>query len=363
MKLFVRYLKISHLLLLCLLLGSVILSAADTNVWEKLQNKEDIKAETPVKIRNFDAVLDGKWIGQAVAYGCYREGQAPGVKGPSQKEILEDLSIIQKHWNLIRIYNADDDAQNILETIRENKLPIRMMLGVWLLPEAKDPANKKANIVNSMRAVELSNKYPDLVQSVVVGNETQVYWSWHKMDSKELINYIRAIRNSISQPVSTADDYNFWNKKESLAVADEIDFIMCHIYPLWNSQNLETSIPWLTENFAEVQKVHSNKQVVLGEIGWATDYNPEKIGDGEQGTLVKGEVGFEGQAQFLLQLDKWIHQHKVVTFLFEAFDEPWKGGGEASPKNEIEKHWGVFYENRSPKESFSNYLKLKTMKP
>lgn len=347
------------LLLCCILFSIGILFAEDVAIWDRLSSGQDIKAQSPFEIRKFEPVLNGKWIGQAVAYGCYREGQAPGQKGPSQKEILEDLQIIQIHWNLIRVYNADDDAENILATIRENKLPIRMMLGVWLQPDANKPDIQKANLINSMRAVKLSQKYPDLIQSVVVGNETQVFWSWHKMDTASLINYIRAIRSQISMPVSTADDYNFWNKQESHNVADEVDYIMCHIYPLWNGKNLETAIPWLSTNFAEVQKMHPKKQVVLGEIGWATNYNPAKTGDGEQGTLVKGEVGIQGQEEFLMQLDQWIHQHKVVTFLFEAFDEPWKGGGDSSPDNEIEKHWGVFYENRSPKESFTNYLRNK----
>ena len=63
------------------------------------------------------------------------------------------------------------------------------------------------------------------------------------------------------------------------------------------------------------------------------------------------------QEKFLIKLSEWIDQNHVTTFLFEAFDEPWKGGGEASSPREIEKHWGVFYENRTPKESFKNYLK------
>ena len=33
---------------------------------------------------------------------------------------------------------------------------------------------------------------------------------------------------------------------------------------------------------------------------------------------------------------------------FEVFDEKWKGG---EHPNEVEKHWGLFYSDRSPKES------------
>jgi len=36
----------------------------------------------------------------------------------------------------------------------------------------------------------------------------------------------------------------------------------------------------------------------------------------------------------------------ILTFVFEAFDESWKGSNEAL---EPEKHWGLFTVNRKPK--------------
>jgi exo-beta-1,3-glucanase (GH17 family) len=102
--------------------------------------------------------------------------------------------------------------------------------------------------------------------------------------------------------------------------------------------------------------MHPNKLVIIGETGWATKYNPDKKGPGEQGSLVKGEVSLKAQEIFLSQMHQWINKNKVTTFWFEAFDEPWKGGGAQSGPNEIEKNWGLFYENRTPKPSFVNFL-------
>jgi exo-beta-1,3-glucanase (GH17 family) len=43
----------------------------------------------------------------------------------------------------------------------------------------------------------------------------------------------------------------------------------------------------------------------------------------------------------------------VLTFFFEAFDEPWKG----SPHPlEPEKHWGLFRVNRQAKEAAKEFL-------
>jgi len=329
-------------------------------VQKKLENKLISDRQDPFIIREFDPYLNGKWIGKAISYGCYREGQAPGTKGPSESEILEDLEIILNHWNMIRVYGSDKDSERILKVIRKNNLPIKVMLGVWLEDEIKFPQRKPKNINEALKAIELANEYSDIISAINVGNETQVYWSAHKMEMNTLIHYIRTVRNSTSVPVTTADDYNFWNKPISKSVATEVDFIVIHIYPLWNGQTLEHSIEWMDNIFFnEIKKFHPDKTLVLGEIGWATKFDSTKTGDGQQGSLIKGEVSYSAQQKFLLELSGWINRSQVTTFLFEAFDEPWKGGGEGSSPNEIEKHWGVFYENRTPKESFQNYLELK----
>jgi len=360
------------LFILTIFTGSIISCKNNTDV-SKLKNKEQKIAleelrkslETgqtldkmePFVKRKFDPTLNGKWIGNAVSYGCYRKGQAPGQNGPSKTEILEDLNIVSKYWNLIRVYNADDDAQRILEVIRENKLPIKMMLGIWLENETKHPEYRQHNIKNVLRGIELANMFKDIVIGVNVGNEAQVFWSWHRMEMENHLRYIRAVRNNTTAPVTIADDYNFWNKPDTMQVANELDFIVTHIYPLWNGKTLETAIDWMDSTFKDVQIKYPDMQIVLGETGWATTYNASKKGPGEQGTLIKGEVSVSAQERYLIMHNDWVNKNKVTTFLFEAFDEPWKGGGENSDPNEIEKHWGVFYKDRTPKESFQNYLK------
>lgn len=140
-------------------------------------------------------------------------------------------------------------------------------------------------------------------------------------------------------------------------MTQDIDFIVAHIYALWNGKTLENAMEWTDQVYREIQKIHSEKHVVIGEAGWATKYNPAKTGPGEQRTLIKGEVSVNAQKKFLIKLNQWINEHKITTFLFEAFDEPWKGGGENSSPDDVEKHWGVFYEDRTPKESFQYLLR------
>lgn len=324
-------------------------------------NQEDtidssISRQKPFITRKFKTGDDPR----AISYGPYRHGQAPNAKGPSKKQILEDLNIIKEHWKLIRVYGSDADSQRILQVIDKHNLPLKVLLGVWLENEIDQPQRKALNQNQVKNAIEMANRYEDLVAAVSVGNETQVFWSYHRMAAENLIKYIRKVRNNTSVPVTTADDYNFWNKAESKSIATEIDFIVAHIYPLWNGKPLESAIDWTDHTFHKsVEKMHPGKQIVIGEIGWATNYNQDKKGPGQQGSLINAEVSVRAQESFLIKLDQWIEKTNLVTFLFEAFDEPWKGGGKSTSSKEVEKNWGVFYEDRTPKESFLNYLKYK----
>jgi exo-beta-1,3-glucanase (GH17 family) len=178
------------------------------------------------------------------------------------------------------------------------------------------------------------------------------------MNPDNLIRYIRAVRNQTTVPVTTADDYNFWNKPESKVVAEELDFIVTHMYALWNGKKLDETIDWMDQVYHEVQRNHPEMRVLIGETGWATTYNPNKKGPGEQGTLIRGEVSITAQEKYLVMHNAWVNKNKFTTFLFEAFDESWKGGGDKSEPDEIEKHWGVFYEDRTPKASFKNYIRI-----
>lgn len=313
--------------------------------------------QDPFVTRKFDPFFGSEWIGNAVSYGFYRKGQAPGMKGPAEKEILEDLNIISKYWKLIRIYGSDKDSERVLNLIKEHSIPVKVMLGVWLENETGDPERREENIREVNTGIKLANKYTGIIAVISVGNETRVSWSQHKMEQHILIDYIRRARNNTSVPVTTADDYSFWLSPESREVADETDFIVAHIYALWNGKALGEAIDWMDGvYFRELKVMHPDKEIVIGEAGWATDYEKSKTGPGQQASLIRGEVNMEAQAKYLEQHYNWVMKNRITTFLFEAFDEPWKGGGDATGPHEVEKHWGVFYENRQPKESFSKLL-------
>jgi hypothetical protein len=71
--------------------------------------------------------------GNAICYSGYRHGQSPGDKVyPSHDEIREDLRILRKHWQLLRLYDCSTHAERVLEVIRTDGLPFQVMLGAYL---------------------------------------------------------------------------------------------------------------------------------------------------------------------------------------------------------------------------------------
>lgn len=303
---------------------------------------DDSSKATALVNRQFLPVKNG-FKGNGISYGPFRKGQRPGVKGPTTKQIREDLKILSDDgWQMIRTYGTEPFAQKVCEVIKQDKLPIKLMLGAWIAKEKDVPNQKKANQVQVDLAIKLANEYPDVVCAVSVGNECQVSWSFHKVELPVHIEYVRKVRSSIKQPVTVADDFKFWREEKSQELASELDFIVMHAHPLWLGQQLENAVAWTEERWSEIKKQHPNKLIVIGETGWAT----EKANHGEQGKLIKGKPGESQQLEFFRKFTDWAKSKKVPYFFFEAFDESWKGGDDPL---EVEKHWGIFREDRTRK--------------
>ncbi|MBK8167266.1 MAG: hypothetical protein IPK64_15095 [bacterium] len=273
----------------------------------------------------------------AVCYGPHRDGQRPGAAEPTAAQLRQDARLLRDHWPLLRIYGAGGFAPTLLDVLRQEGGRPLVVLGVWIAPD-----DSTANRAEIEAAVRLAAAYPDLVVAVCVGNETQVSWSAHRCEPAVLLAALREVRARVAVPVTTADDFNFWNKPESAAVAAEIDFILLHAHPLWNGRQCDEALPWLQAQLADAQARHAGVPVFIGETGWATRRHTE----GEQATLMKGVLGEPEQARFHAELRAWADSVGVTTFCFEAFDENWKGG--AHP-DEVEKHWGLWRSDRSPK--------------
>jgi exo-beta-1,3-glucanase (GH17 family) len=95
---------------------------------------------------------------------------------------------------------------------------------------------------------------------------------------------------------------------------------------------------YTVENYQMVANLYPDKPTVITEAGWATNSNgrgihPERVNE-------------DAQKLYFEDLMQWTEKHHVLTYFFEAFDEPWKGSPDP---NEPEKHWGLYKVDRKPK--------------
>ncbi len=315
----------------------------DTRPPQTTRNDRAFPRETPFVVRQAGFEFDNRWQGNGISYGPYREGQRPGGDEPTKEQIREDLHLLADDgWQMIRMYGTEPFARTACEVIREDGLPLKVMVGAWIATEENNPEQQLSNRGQIERAISIANDFENIVFAVSVGNESQVSWSFHKVNPQRLVQYVREVRSKVKVPVTVADDFMYWISDDSKSLAEEIDFIVTHVYAMWHGQSLENAMQFTKENFELVKKQHPSKPVVLGEGGWAT----EKAASGDEAERIKGVAGEREQKEFFTAYTRWLKSEQIPYFYFEAFDEPWKGGPDPAA---AEKHWGLFRVDRTPK--------------
>lgn len=289
--------------------------------------------------KNEISLMGEDWIGWAIAYSGYREGQDPRIKiFPSQDEVTEDLKIIEKNWKIIRVYGADQHLSDILEIIDRENINLKVMLGIWMDAEPEYIDDNKQQIEFG---ISLANKYKDIVIAVNVGNESQIHWSDHKVPNENLIFYINYVKSKVDVPVTTADTWDYWiDLEKSKKLIDAVDFLAIHIYPIWGMIDIGEAMNSTIDVYNKLREAIPNKKIVITEAGWASytkgEFHVPKVGN---------EIN---QKKYFDELMKWSQDNKVTVFWFEAFDESWKGNG-------TEGHWGLFTEGRKAKLGMHKY--------
>ena len=134
------------------------------------------------------------------------------------------------------------------------------------------------------------------------------------------------------------ENYVPWQQEQLAPLAAEVDFISLHTYPVWEQKGLDAALRYTEENYQGVAKRYPDKTVVITEAGWATRSNGRGI------PVQNANVDF--QKRYIDALTWWSRERGILTFLFEAFDEPWKGSADPA---EPEKHWGLYTVDRKPK--------------
>jgi exo-beta-1,3-glucanase (GH17 family) len=301
--------------------------------------------------------------GKAICYSGFREGQHPGGLYPDYGQVKEDLLLLHNHWKYLRLYDCDQMAETVLDVISKENLNFKVMLGAYINAEMNNfncpwnggvyeeqqlEQNCRNNQKQIYKLIELGNQYSDIVFSLSVGNEACVDWTDHYVPESKILKYVKQVKRKTKQPVTYCENYVPWLFKLD-KVAEAIDFISIHTYPVWEYKHIKESLDYSKENYYSVAKKFPNKAVIITEAGWATNSNGRGINP--------ENVNEEYQKIYFEKLMEWAETENILTFFFEAFDEYWKGSPEPL---EPEKHWGLFKIDRTPKIAIKQLLNIKT---
>ncbi len=288
----------------------------------------------------------------AICYSGFREGQNPAGEHPSYDQIKEDLLILQGHWKYLRLYDCDLHAERTLAVIHQEQLDFKVMLGAYIVAEMNNfgcpwgggvyseeqlDSNRTQNLKQINKLIDLANQYPTIISSLSAGNEACVDWTDHYVPVERVVEYVKLIKKGAKQAVTFCENYVPWLHKLK-PLAEVVDFISIHTYPVWEYKQIHEAISYTKDNYYAVANLYPDKAVVITEAGWTTQSNGNGINP--------QQVNEELQKTYYEDLVEWTTAEGITTFVFEAFDEPWKGS--ADPL-EPEKHWGLFKVDRTPK--------------
>ena len=290
--------------------------------------------------------------GRAICYSGFRQGQNPGGLYPGYDEVKEDLLLLHGHWKYLRVFDCDRHAETVLEVISKEKLDFQLMLSAYITAEMNNfncPWNggvyseerlemNRAHNMNRINClVEMLRRYDSLVFSLSVGNEACVEWTDHYVPESKVVEYVQQVKSKTKKPVTFCENYVPWLVKLE-RLANEVDCISIHTYPVWEYKHINEALDYTKENYHSVARKYPDKPVIITEAGWATHSNGRGISP--------ENVNEEYQQIYFEKLMEWSEKEGILTFFFEAFDESWKGSPEPL---EPEKHWGLFKIDRSPK--------------
>jgi len=280
---------------------------------------------------------------ECVSYAPFRDNQTPlnPAVEVSAEQIREDLVLLAVISRCIRTYSVDNGLEKVPELA--SQIGLKVFLGIWI----GNNRFKNAQLVDT--AVALSQKYPDTIAAISVGNEVLLHGDMTPSDLRELLLSVKA---RVKVPVTYADTWDYWLRYRE--IQDAVDFVTIHVLPYWD--DIPTRAEGAATRVAAIHKQVSlafpGKEVLIGETGWPS------MGRMREGALPSRI----NQARVISEILDVAKRDNFRVNLIEAFDASWKRYWEGT----VGGYWGLFLADHHtlkfpPGVPVSNYPRWKTL--
>jgi exo-beta-1,3-glucanase (GH17 family) len=263
---------------------------------------------------------------QCVSYSPFDKDQSPLVPNFAirPERMDADLALLARYFTCVRTYSMTGLEELPVYAKRHG---LTVMLGAWV---GSDPISTRQEIE---QLVAVANRYPDVVQAVIVGNEALLR---KDISGARLAELITEVKGRVKQPVTYADVWEFWLKHPQ--VAPVVDFVTIHLLPYWEDEpsGIDDALAHVAEVREEYGRLFSPKDILIGETGWPSSGRQRE-------TAVPSLVN---QAKFIRGFVAMAEHNGWNYNLIEAFDQPWKRANEGA----VGGYWGLFDADRHDKQ-------------
>ena len=299
-------------------------------------------------------------------------GQAPNAKVPdwnsySQQDIVRMLEVIAPHFDKISTYSmgvagyyppttpwnqVDSNCLVAGAAAQLNhqmgKLVIQVAQGIY---QHTDAGLQQREIEAAFSAANAANAvYPNTLTSLVFTNEYVVDAATSNAVNAMIVKYKQraqqlgvkvGVRSHTFGEIANPQSH-FYNQLKTLI--QNCDFIQCNLYPGMHSPNPTDGVKQVGEAFDRIKTAVANInpqcEVMIGETGWPS----QGISFNETNNNVANLLAY------YKEIKKWAFEHRVMTYLFEAIDEPWKSNQNGSDNpwqgpDGAERYYGLWYLN------------------
>src|ERR1700755_2549376 len=272
-----------------------------------------------------------------VSYAPFRGAQTPldSTTRITAEQIAQGLAQLAKISDCVRTYSIENGLDQVPGLAA--KVGLKVMQGIWL------GSDRFKNLAQISTVIGLTRQYPDVISSVVVGNEVLLRG---EMTTADLVAIIRSVKSQVTVPVTYADVWEYWLRNRE--VYDVVDFVTIHILPYWEdfpirARNAAAHVDAIRKRMAVA---FPGKEILIGETGWPSE---GRMRDGALPSRTN-------QARVVSEILAMAKLEKFRVNLIEAYDQPWKRKLEGT----VGGYWGLYDSDRRalkypPGEPISNF--------
>jgi exo-beta-1,3-glucanase (GH17 family) len=254
-----------------------------------------------------------------VSYAPFRGAQTPLLPSThvAAEQIAGDLEQLAKITDCVRTYSIENGLDQVPELAA--KAGLKVIQGIWL------GSNRLKNLAQISTVVRLTREFPQVITSVVVGNEVLLRG---EMTTADLAATIRSVKSQVAVPVTYADVWEYWLRNREIYEA--VDFVTIHILPYWEDFPIRAkhAAAHVDDIRRRMAVAFPGKEILIGETGW-----PSK-GRMREGALPSRT----NQARVVSEILDLAKRENFRVNLIEAYDQPWKRELEGT----VGGYWGLF---------------------